>query len=444
METKEKKEIQVIDFKNMPVDYSSIGVTDAALAILKEEYGQVPDCSTKEGYAIAKAGLAIFRALRSKVEVKRKELNSDAVDFKKRNDIEAKRIVDFVVALEEPYKVARKAEDAVKEKEREEKAEKEKERVAAIEKDINTIRNVVLDCHGKTSLELSGIISSLETTVIEVDRFAEHTPIAEAAKIEAIEKLTELRDQAADNEENDRLREVERENLDKERKKLEAERLENERKAEETRKVEDERLAREREKLEAEKEAEDARLEGIRKELEARETKTNRIADIKSKIQAIKDRGAYDPEATAVQLEGTINVLKNVVPNKDIYEEFTEEAFMAIGLAIASLQDFYVIAVEKERIAAAKALEEAAELEAQQEETPEEEPVKEEHASGGDDDVVDAEFVPEEHAPSDDDEDRIEFVNALVDLFPVVPTPTANGIYRAIKAGELPHVGLSL
>ena len=353
-----KKEIQVVDFKNLPVDFSSCEVTDAALAKLKEEYGQVPDCSTREGYATAKAGLAICRSLRGKVEARRKELNGDAVSYKKRVDTEAKRIVDFVSALEAPMKEARKAEDAAKEKEREEKAEKEKERVAAIEKDINTIRNVVLDCHGKTSLELSGIIGSLEETVIEVDRFAEHTPIAEAAKIEAIERLTELKEQALVTE-----------------------------KADEDRKVED------------------ARLAVLRKKLEDDQAETQRKDDIKSKIQAIKDRGAYDPEATAEKILGRIHVLENTEPSKEVFQEFSEEAFMAKGLALSALNDFHTVAVEKERLAAvaaeeeAKALEEAADQELLEKTTasPEEEKVIE---TPPDADVVDAEFVQEEHVPS--------------------------------------------
>ena len=392
------KDIQVVDFESLPIDYSDTGVTEAVLAKLKEDYTVVPDCSTKEGYAIAKAGITLLRTLRVKIEAKRKKNNAGAVSYKKRNDGEAAGYISLIVALEEPMKKEKQAQDAIKEEEKRIAAIKEQERVAAIEKDINTIRNVVLDCHGKTSLELSGIIGSLEETEIEVDRFAEHTPIAEAAKIEAIEKLTELRDQASVNE-----------------------------------------------KADEERKAEDVRLAAIRQKLEDGEKERNRVDDIKAKIHAIKDRGAYDPEATAEQIEGRINVLKNVTPNKDVYEEFTEDAFMAIGLAVSALQDFYVIAVEKERIAAVAA-EEAVKAEeevAEEVETPaEEEKVVE---TLPEDDVVDAEFVPGEHdpEPSDDDENRIEFVNALVEICPALPTPTANHIYRAIRDGRLPHVQLT-
>lgn len=395
----ENKEIQVVDFENLPIDYSDTGATEAVMTKLTEDYGVVPDCSKKEGYAIAKAGITLLRTLRVKIEAKRKKNNAEAVAYKKRNDGEAANLISFMVALEEPLKEGKQAQDVIKEKEREEKAEKEKERVAAIEKDINTIRNVVLDCHGKTSLELSGIIGSIEETEIEVDRFAEHTPIAEAAKLEAIQKLEEMRDQALDSE-----------------------------KAEYDREIAAEKLADEREKFEAEKK------------------ETERVDTIKEKIQAIKDRGAYDPEATAEQIDRRINVLKNVTPNKDVYGEFTEDAFMAIGLALAALKDFHGIAIEKERLAAAaaeeeaKALEEAAELEAQQEEvdTPPEE-TEPEVVAIPEEEKVDAVEVNE--APGDTE--RLEFINALVDLFPVVPTPTANHIYRAIKEGKLPHVQLT-
>lgn len=424
-----KKDIQVIDFKKLPVDFSSIGIDDAMLAKLKEEYGIVPDCSKKEGYAIVKAGLAKFRAFRSKIEVKRKELNEDAVDYKKRVDTEAKRIIDSVVALEEPMKEARKAEDAIKEEEKRIKAEKEKERIAAIEKEVNTIRNVVLDCHGKDSSELSVIIGILEKTEIGIDRFAEHTPVAEAAKIEAIERLEELRDQALANEKADEERKVEDARLAEERKKFEAEQ-------EETRKKEEAAT------IEREKEAQDLadKEEELRKKQEAETLETERVNTIKEKIQAIKDRGAYDPEATAEQIEGRINVLENITPRKDTFGEYTNDACEAMEVALTALRAFHDMKVEQERVAAAKAEEEA--KKAAEEETakeveapPEEEKTED---TPPDDDVVDAEFVPEEYTPSDDDEERIEFVNALVDLFPVVPTPTANGIYRALKKGSIP------
>ncbi|MCK5616830.1 hypothetical protein KAR91_83990 [Candidatus Pacearchaeota archaeon] len=390
----EKKDIQIVDFKKLPVDFSSLKVTDADLAKLKEEYGTVPDCSTKEGYAIAKAGLLMFRTFRSKVKARQKELKADAIGYNKRVDTEANRIVDFVVALEEPMKEARKAEDAAKEKEREEKAEKEKERVAAIEKDINTIRNVVLDCHGKTSLELSGIIGSLEATEIAVERFAEHTPIAEAAKIEAVQRLEELRDQALETE-----------------------------KADEERKAEDERLAEERKKLD------DERLENERK---------NKIKD---KIQAIKDRGAYDPEATAEKIEGRIHVLENLTPSVDVFDEYMTEAEQAIKASLVALKAFYTMKVEQERLAAIKAEEEAKEEETQPKDAviPPEETEPEETLP--DDDVVDAEFIPND-APLTDDEIRMEFTKALVTNHPSVPLPIANHIYWDIKDGKLPHVQL--
>jgi hypothetical protein len=413
----EKNEIQVVDFEKLPIDYSDTGVTEAVLTKLKEDYGVAPDCSTKEGYAIAKAGLTLLRTLRVKIEAKRKKNNAGAVSYKKRNDGEAAGYISFIVALEEPMKAGKQVQDAIKEEEKRVKAEKEKERVAAIEKDINTIRNVVLDCHGKTSLELSGIIGSLEETEIALDRFAEHTPIAEAAKIEAIEKLEEMRDQALITE-----------------------------KADEERIAEDARLVAEREKLEEERKIEDKRLDDEREKLRLEGLEAGRISKIKDKIQAIKDRGAYDPDATAEKILGRIHVLENTRASKEVFEEFTEDAHMACGLALSALKDFHTVRVEKERLTAVaaeeaiKADEEAAELEASNTEAPEEEPL-----SGEDDEVVDAEFVEEENQvdavkTNEDIEfaDRMAFVDALVKLFPAVPTPTANGIYRAMKEGKIP------
>lgn len=369
----EKKEIQVVDFENLPVDFD---VADAVLAKIKEEYGTVPDCSTKEGYAKAKAGIAVCRPLRVKIEAKRKKNNAG---YKKRNDDEAARITSFLVAIEDPLKEARQVQDAIKEKEREVKAEKEKERVAAIEKDINTIRNVVLDCHGKTSLELSGIIESLDETEIEVDRFAEHTPIAEAAKIEAIQKLEEMRDQALANEKADEERKAEDVRLAKEREEFEAEQAE----------------AREKEKAAAIQSAKDA--QDLADKEAAIEKEAKRKDDIKAKIQAIKDSGAYDPEATAEQIEGRITLLEAQEPSKDTFEEYTEEACLAIETTWTALRAFHDMKVEQEKVAAAKAEEEAAEnvVEEAIEDTASDSADKVIEAAQ-DGDIVDAEFVEEE------------------------------------------------
>ena len=366
-------------------------VTAAALKELQAKYAEVPDVSTKEGYEMVRQGISELVSERTGLAANKKKKKAEALAFNKSVDTEYNRILGILLSIETPMKEAKKAEDAIREEKKRLAAEKEQERVAAIEKDINTIRNVVLDCHGKTSLELSGIIASLDATPIEMDRFAEHTPIAEAAKLEAVKKLEELREQALETE-----------------------------KADEDRKVEDARLAELSQKLEDER------------------TENDRVATIKDKVQAIKDRGAYDQEATADQILGRINVLKNTQPSKDVFEEFTEEAHMAVGLALGALKDFHTVRVEKERLSAAEEQKKGIDEEA-----------KDRVIKGlMSDPAVAAEFTPENQVDTEKtNEDiefaeRMEFVDALVKLFPAVPTPTANQIYRAIKAGELPHVQL--
>ncbi|MCK5610926.1 hypothetical protein KAR91_54140, partial [Candidatus Pacearchaeota archaeon] len=224
--------------------------------------------------------------------------------------------------------------------------------------------------------------------------------IAEAAKIEAIERLTELKDQAVETE-----------------------------KADEERKAEDERLVAERDRL---------RLEGL---------EAGRISTIKDKIQAIKDRGAYDPEATAEQISGRIHVLENTYTTEDAFQEFQEEAIAAIKGALVALRAFYTMKVEQERVAAIKAEEEAAEATEAAEDIVEEaiEDSKNEEASKHLDNI---ETAPENQVDtvktSEDIEfaDRMAFVDALVKLFPGVPTPVANNIYYAIEDGKLPNVQL--
>ena len=141
---------------NQLVEY---GVTDAALATLKDKYAVVPDAATKEGYAEIKAGLKELTPLRTDVEKKRKELKADALEYGRKVDGEAKRITGVILELETPFKEAKKLQDEKEERIKQEALEKERARIAAIEQKVTGIKNLT---EGLLGAELSTLEGRLE------------------------------------------------------------------------------------------------------------------------------------------------------------------------------------------------------------------------------------------------------------------------------------------
>jgi len=124
---------------NQIVEY---GVTDAAIAQLKEKFKEVPDASTKEGYALIKTGLSEMRPLRTGIETKRKELKAESLAWGKKVDTEAKRITSELISIEQPYKDAKQFQDDEDERVKQEAIEKEQARISAIEMQIDKLKNL--------------------------------------------------------------------------------------------------------------------------------------------------------------------------------------------------------------------------------------------------------------------------------------------------------------
>lgn len=118
-----------------------IDEVEQMLIEVEEEYATVPDCSTKEGYDLAKERRRNLVKARTRGNQARLDATKPLREEKARiDDIWNKDYQPRLLALEEPHDVAIKAVDEAKERERQAKAEAEAQRVAAIEERIAAIK----------------------------------------------------------------------------------------------------------------------------------------------------------------------------------------------------------------------------------------------------------------------------------------------------------------
>lgn len=269
-------------------------VSDDKLDQLKEQYAMVPDCTTKDGYKLAKANRSELRKLRITVDDSRKKMTEEWRQKTAKCNSIGKDIIDKIKALEEPLAIAIKAEDTRKAEEKAAKVRAEQERVAAIRQRINDIGKLLHFAPGTTSKEVKIVIDETWTAMGE-----ELTEENCAECLEEAKKEHELVGY--------RLQEILRATIETEER--EAEAAEQRRIAEEKRRKEEEAFARkkaafekeqaqaaERQRLEDEARAKEeaAREEQRRKEDEERQRKIDeenaRIQAENQKLEAEKQR----------------------------------------------------------------------------------------------------------------------------------------------------------
>lgn len=111
-----------------------LGVTDAAIAILRTEYEVVPDATTEAGYTAVKVAATKIMKLRTSVDRRHKELKAPIIKQGKALDAEKNRVTAALVEIEKPWKDAKQViDDAAK--------LKEEERLNRIRGKIDEIRN---------------------------------------------------------------------------------------------------------------------------------------------------------------------------------------------------------------------------------------------------------------------------------------------------------------
>lgn len=112
-------------------------ITDAAIAKLGEQYGGLTIANSN--YETVSKAISEVRTLRTSVEKKRKELKSDALEYGRKVDSEAKRITGLLVDIETPLKDEKQKIDDEKARIKEEKEKADQERIENIKEKIDAI-----------------------------------------------------------------------------------------------------------------------------------------------------------------------------------------------------------------------------------------------------------------------------------------------------------------
>jgi hypothetical protein len=242
---------QTIGNVNIPGEY---GISDAKIAELAEKYKDLREIKDTASRAMAAAGRRECRELRIAVEIKRKELKSDALEFGRKVDGEAKRVTELLRQVEEPLDALIKADEARREEEKQAKLRaiaeaeaKERARVDGIKAlmDRHFGPSAVLALHSMPIDDLAGRLETSECVAEMGDDYAEFTEEAHRLRDEFLAKASTI------------LAEKREAEAEAERQRIAAERLAQERRAFEA----EQRIAREKAEAEA---AEALRLENER------------------------------------------------------------------------------------------------------------------------------------------------------------------------------------
>jgi len=313
-----------------PIVYN---VTEEGLIAIENKWSGVPDCTTREGYKLAKAGISEVSSIRTSVEKKRKELKRDALDYGKNVDTVAKEITARLVAVEGPMREAKEAIDAEKKEEAARKIREEEDRVSFIRSAIDSIIRTASVPFGASVADIKMSLLGIENEAITVDKyqeFAEEATVAKADTVQALNSLisnaeateareAQLREEQAKAEEEQR---VAQEKLRKEREEFEAtQQAERElREAEEAeqrakREEEQAKIDAEREKIEAEKEAMRAEKERQQAELDAKENEIRIKREAKVEAERILTEEVAEKERGEAKRKSDKHVRKTDIDN---------------------------------------------------------------------------------------------------------------------------------
>ncbi|MGM0614750.1 MAG: hypothetical protein ACQES7_04225 [Pseudomonadota bacterium] len=155
--------------------------TDAALAVLREQYSTVPDFETSEGYDQGKKALKKITGYRTTLEKERKRIKAPYLEAGQIIDAEAKRITAALVELETPLKQAKAVVD---EREKRMKAE----RIAKLQAKIDAIKAKVREARGQDSATVAAMIEEVDAIDTQGE-FYELTDDAVRAQREVLDEL---------------------------------------------------------------------------------------------------------------------------------------------------------------------------------------------------------------------------------------------------------------
>lgn len=168
------------DFKDIEV----FNTTNAALVELTSRFSVVPNGKTKEGYAEIKAGCKELQTIRKAIETARKEKTEEWRAMTAAVNTEGKRITDVIVALEGPFKDAKKAID-------DEEARIKAERIAKLQKKVDDLGVFITDAKGKSSDEIQCIMEAVDMIDTSED-FYDLEPLAIKKRGEVLAELADM------------------------------------------------------------------------------------------------------------------------------------------------------------------------------------------------------------------------------------------------------------
>lgn len=173
--------MELLDQIKKEVEAGSVSEYSEFNATLAEYQSEVPDASTKDGYARAKEVAGVLTKTRTAIETKRKDYKAPVLALGKLIDGEAKRITELVKAVEDPFKEAYRAVD-----------DEKKRRKAELESKIQGIKDLSVIALEKTSEEVEAMIVELADMDVSKEIFGRRTD--EAAELVAftLGRLSEI------------------------------------------------------------------------------------------------------------------------------------------------------------------------------------------------------------------------------------------------------------
>jgi DNA repair exonuclease SbcCD ATPase subunit len=297
----------------MPTEIQEFSKTEAGLATLEERYQVVPDCKTKTGYAMCRAGMAELRTTRTGLDKMRLRLNAgDHGRIKVRNS-EAKRITSRIAAIENPMKAAKKVIDDATEAAKQAEIQAEMKRIDEIQMRVSAIHMIGSSAY--TVDELQDAIDDVES-VDAAGGFGEFANAAQVAMDYASERLSGRLADAKDAEEKAKAAKIESARINAEREVIE-------------------RQQKELAEGQAKRDEEQSEIDRQRREIEAEKAGQERKTAALEQMQADRERFADDADVLA-DLADQLSQLANGIENIDVN---TPQANKLLDGVIASLVD---------------------------------------------------------------------------------------------------------
>lgn len=164
-----KQKANIIQFEaaTAVIEYN---ITEAGLAELRKKCTGLK-AFDKAGYKAITQALSEIRGLRTDIEKCRVEYKSDALEYGRRIDAEAKRVTALILEIENPLKTEKDNYDAEQARIKTEAERIEQERIYGIVDRIERIKNAPLKHQGKNIEQLSQVIEEYSSAVLN-DNFA--------------------------------------------------------------------------------------------------------------------------------------------------------------------------------------------------------------------------------------------------------------------------------